>query len=898
MKTGTLADASAARRSPISRLLLAATGGWRAAVCGGMLARHVVLAAILGVAAGFVTGPNLVLLTLILAFLLLNAHVRTFAVCWAVAAAVAAYLHDAAAHIGGVLVDQTPVGALLDRHADSPLVGLLGLHNPALCGGLALAALFSAGTARTLGTLVKELLRDVGGDSLTCTLKPGHGSQQPDGSSGTPPVDNVAWYSKLSAPRKALAGFFWGSLDDAPARISRHTGWLRPFGWAFALLLACIPPYLPGWLGARELKTMWLPRVAESLGMRYVAGQLEYSGWTGRLVVRDLVLATSAGREAAVRVASLEARLSPGRLLRSQLHAEQVAVRDILLSQPEGGPGQAGLDVSDATRPTAKRGVTSSPLRHDLAPLLAFSSEVRSGIMRLKALLETLHALRGCEVLCDSKGEGKTTRVPRLLVKQLKLESLPREWQLGRHAVIALGPIASSPPLVGSATRLRLTSPRHGLRLSAILNLHEERGVHRVRFTVDEQPLLRLLALQPSAGVAIRRGEAALRGAGQVDHRGVDLAVTAALRGLDLEFAPQVKLAGLDSQLCAELLEASGRLSLSVHLRGPWHAPRWELRSPHLARQLAEQASASGREDLRRRVQLALAPATRARRKLAKGHVATPVAVDPSEPPGEPYAIATDEAVSPDSQPQAAAVQAHTSLRPYPRTSTPEDEEPAGQGVMQPAAKQGESLASFVQNPRATQQRSVRASPSAGQGVPRAGQAAAMNEHRHGNDGDPAARPRLPPELPLPGPIGLKLGRDPEAPSAIVRAGGVEGRFPATPQRASPASYSTPSGPTARAAPVSAEPPEYMQPPQQPELTSEAASRPKSKFSRWARGIVNKVFGGLADGSEAAEESTTARPRQAAELEPHPAEADGVEACPYEEAAADRQVPWYRRLWR
>ncbi len=899
MVTGTPQTASQGRTPIVISLGAAACSRLKAAAWGGLQARHVALAAMLGVAAGFVTGPNLVLFTVLGAFLVLNAHVRTFAVCWGLAAAAAAYLHDAAVRIGGVFVHQTPLGALLERCSDCALAALLGLHDPALCGGLTLAALFSLGAARTFYSTMKDLLRCVRHEADPGAIAVQDRSQ-PAESTGSSTAGE-SWHHALSAPQKALARFFWGSLEDAPARLYRQDGWLRPFGWVFAGLLACMLPYLPGWLGERELKTMWLPKLAEAMGMHGVGGEVEYSGWTGKLVVRDLAFASWPGQMPEVRVGRLEAHISPGRILRSQLHAMHVAINGLAIAQPADKAGtRVGLPSGALARTSGKASAFAAGERLDVTNLLAASPDVRQGIGRLKALLDALAALR---TLHDPKhASGEPGRSPRFYVAKVTLESLPDAWQLGRHATISLGPISSSPQVLGRPACLNVTAPRHGLRLAGTLNLHEDAASHRIHFEVDEQPLVRLVDGKALGNrLNIRRGEASLHGVGRVQNQRLDLAVTVDLHGLDIEFAPNSKLAGLDANLCAELLAASSALSIPLRLTGPLHAPRWELSRAALAAQLADRSELAGRKDLKRRIKLALArrdrPTLPARKAAATAAVAArkavvPAAAAPVEPAGEPQAIATDDYSQPALQPEPTPPAVQAVVRAYPRTSTPDEEDPP---AMAAYASSASELTRGVQSVPYTRHRNLSVAgawPDDEEDLPR----------EHVEEG---VQQPLPPEMPLPGPIGLNLGQDEDAPP-LAQAGRpglarrTEARTNRPVPRAAAASYLAPSKATERAATSASAPPEYMQGPEGAAPASGAGPKqPKSSFSRWARGLVNKIVGvpsahSQAEGEDGSDRSRPATPPEAADYR---LSAD-AETCPLEEPSAQQELPWYRRLWR
>jgi hypothetical protein len=967
------------RPGAMRRVAAALRRGLAGAMGGGLQARHIALAAGLGVAAGLVTGPNLILFGLLIALLVCNAHVRTFAVCWGITLAAAWYLHAAAARIGGVFIDQTPLRELLEHHADSTLAALTGLHQPVVCGGLALAVLFSLGAARTFYTTVKDLLR-----SLLCAWEASAASSTPDpakqaaAACPTPPPHARAWYQRLSGPQKLLARFFWGSLDSAPARVQRQQGWLRPYGWALAAPVACAGLYyLPSWLGEQQLRTVWMPKIGACLGMHGVRGEIEYCGWTGRLVVREVALSPWPGQAPAVRIARLEAWLSPGRLLRSQLHAERVSIEGLACpgAGNAGGP-QLRVASSRARLSSGTAGQGGTRQRLDLTPLLAVSRPAAQAAGRLKTLLDVLGGLEACEEAGQSATEQAATEreakpMPRLYVERLSLESLPEEWRLGRHAQVSLGPIASSQRVLGRPVRLSVSVPRHGVRLTGAINLHQPSSPHRIRFEVEEMPLSRLVLLPPAgSGINIRRGTVRLHGHGRCEAKGVDLAVTVAMRNLDVEVAPHANLAGLDARLCTEVLEVQPNLKLIMQLRGPWHAPRWELSPSSLAKQLAGHPGLAAHGDLRRSIALALVgrkqpPAARkARQALARASAM------PADPPGEPQAIATDEAPPPAFQSEVAAAAAAGKVPPYPRTTTPDDDDmllarrdttaaaPPGPGgdiaeeecasadgsppaddalrtatrltaglepmpfkqkrqsqiaahdaaahnapasdatasgaaASRPAASSPAASTTAASNPEDQQ-----LDPSSGSAlaVRRPVAASSTAGTRPNAAGEVTSRQGpLPPEVPLPGPIGLDLGQDEDQPSPLAQSAKAARPPQRRPQPATVASYiqqEQAAGPTGGDV---AAPPKYLQPP----AAEPEHGKPRSGFSRWARGVVNRVFGTFpprlrpeADDEGGQNGPSSQQPGEQGKLDA------AQQPCPYDEPAAQDQLQWYRRLWR
>ena len=123
---------------------------------GSRQPRHVALAVVLGLLAGFVTGWNLTLAVVLLAVVLLNVRTLAFLVAWAIGLGGAWMLSGLTYRLGQMLLDSTPLGECVAALGDGPFFALLEWDRYTLVGGACLAGALSFVASRLAAWLARS----------------------------------------------------------------------------------------------------------------------------------------------------------------------------------------------------------------------------------------------------------------------------------------------------------------------------------------------------------------------------------------------------------------------------------------------------------------------------------------------------------------------------------------------------------------------------------------------------------------------------------------------------------------------------------------------------------------------------------------------------------------------
>jgi uncharacterized protein (TIGR03546 family) len=236
---------------------------------GGRQGRDVALAVALGLLAGFVTGWNLTLATVLLAAVLLNIRTRTFLVAWAVGFGGAWSLSGFTYRLGHVLLDSTPLGDCVAALGDSAVVALLDWDRYTLVGGACLAGVLALPASRLAARLVRS-----------------------------------RWTPEAVESR-----------------------WLRPLGAIGAAGVLIATGAATSQLAGARVERELLSQLTEANGAPVTAAEFQFSLWTGNLHVDDLQLADPRRLDRdRLRIGRVTAQLRSGELVRGRLHVDTLVL--------------------------------------------------------------------------------------------------------------------------------------------------------------------------------------------------------------------------------------------------------------------------------------------------------------------------------------------------------------------------------------------------------------------------------------------------------------------------------------------------------------------------------------------------------------------------------------------
>ncbi len=501
--------------------------------------RPVVWAVGLGVLAGFVAGPNLLFVTLLLVAAGLNIHLPSFATSLFGALGAAYALTPISYGVGRRLLDQTGLGSAIGRLGDAAPAALLDLDRYVTLGGL------------TLGTALAVAAGEA-----------------------------VYWSLRLLA-RGVLA-------TASPVAVLRPRAALT-VGATLAVSVVVVVGAVPRWLGQRLTE-----QVAAVNGADVTAQQVSVNIFTGDVVAQAVAVADPANLSRdSLRIGRLHGTLRVGQLLRGRLHIDALQVQDLETNQLRPvtatvrGSGRAPARVADpASYARSASGTTSTvQLERYLTDSQAVAAWCR-GASKLVTELESLRptSATGIATVTQTstplrqRRSALGRRPPQLLVRQLHCERLPASWRLGQQAAVQLSNVTSDPRHSGRPTRALVIAPAAGLAVEAHLNLHDPLRPHELRLQSHElrpQVACNLARLAELATPSESAGCLAGQGWFDRDRLNVQLALAVPTAGLQLR--TEHPLAGLPVQLWRDATRELDRLELPLQVTGSLERPRLEL---------------------------------------------------------------------------------------------------------------------------------------------------------------------------------------------------------------------------------------------------------------------------------------------------------------------------------
>ena len=528
------------------------------------------LAVVGGTLLGFTTGFNLTFLVLLLAALLLNLRSQPLAICWAIFATVAWWCRPAIEAVGRLTLDETPLGSLIARLGDGPVVALLAWDQYAVVGGL----LVALAVCLPLGKI-------------------------------------ISLWNQHQRTRAATS--------QSSATATANWNPLRPGAlWVGGLLLLASGP-LAATFGPAYLEHHLLAELSRANRAEVTAGDLSLGWFDGQLTMNDVRfgdpqnLATDR-----LQVAQLTAQIDVGALLRGYLEVEALHLHEVRPGHVAYASYEEPLTHYDSTSnsnsPRTNRNGSVPTLR--LEDYLAHWPRRTTTLNTLGQLVQQLERLACHESTNEpsARTTSDTTRStlgrqrPHWHIKSLKADQLARSWGLGRRALLEVSNLSSDPQTSVRATTLKLVAPELGTEIDATLTLRGVRPRHEVNFRSFDLPLAQLLDSSHShCVVATRGGQLSLRGEGWVDRQQLNVAVQFEATELDAHCTGTEPLAGLRPDTWNEGLRRLNSLRADALLCGTWQEPRLAISEPQLVGQFKHQLRAARQHNLVRAIEAELA---------------------------------------------------------------------------------------------------------------------------------------------------------------------------------------------------------------------------------------------------------------------------------------------------
>ncbi|MBX3414946.1 MAG: hypothetical protein KF708_19835 [Pirellulales bacterium] len=558
------------------------------ALGGGHDARAMALAVGLGLLAGFVTGPSLTLLCILLAVVLFNAHTRTFIFAWGTAWMLSWPLRPFTGGLGKLLLDDTWCADVLRHWDESLLPVLLDWHRYTTFGGL----------------LLGSFLGGIAAWRVYCALSMPCGAPQeaPEG-----PPTRPSFEVRLCTQLRRF-------LVQSPDELACEARWLRPWGVPVAALCLCLITLVATWLVPLSMRRAFVERLSVLNGAEVTTGELSLDLSTGRLVIDDLRLADPAALDHdRWRVGRVEGSLSIGLLARGRLEFETLKLSTIRENVPRAELAQLrgnrtvhtvirGLEEPVLLTPSAVE--VSNDARTSELPLSSLTRDWNSLAERLQLVrrvvcgVESLHEL-------EMTGKSSATQFAPIRgracfhARELTVEGLARRWGFGPKSLLTIKHLSSDPGHGARATELTLVAPELAAEMRATLQLLDDSPRHDLALEIYDLPLVRVCHPDGVGRyLAVSSGVADLRGTGTCDRDGFELFVRAEARGLEARFTTDEPLAGVSPVAWNEALRRLNPLRGKFVLGGKWSSPRIALDNDEVVADLKGQLRAVNEQAL------------------------------------------------------------------------------------------------------------------------------------------------------------------------------------------------------------------------------------------------------------------------------------------------------------
>ncbi len=571
----------------------------------GVHPRHVGVAVFLGSLAGFTTGWNLTLVTVLLLALVLRHHWKVFLQSWGAFYGLSWLMTPWCYRTGRYLLEGGSLGRYLAPHADSLWLALWDLDRYTLLGGVFWGTLVGLGAGYLAAALTRSL-------QAAATRVQQRVEQQP-GKAG-----RLAW--------RLMCRVVFGSSQVEPAPASRP----RWISWAgTAVLVAVVVPggvlgylFLPRlvWYGVNN--ALWMANGAE-----VEAADVQLSLSRGFLQIRQLQVADPDNLQRnQFQVRQIVAVVRPGPLVRGRVVADRVVFDGLEVDVPRDVPARAWnmsvpqidfpelapslLAEREQTGPRQQQeGESDEPLDADAwEAYLQQGQQWKQRLAQIQRWIKTLEQIAGGEQAEEQAGQDAVPRTwtamrqarcrfgrpcPRVWIGQLVVRRLPKQWGLGPEAAVQVVNITSSAKLSGKPTRLELLAPQRGLELLADFNLHRDDLSHAVALQWQPDDPQKLVRLPEHLPLRATPGRVLVQGQGWFSAKTIRLPLRVRARELTWQTTEE-KPWGLDARIWKQALLGIDSLELRCRLRGSWTRPQLQVDTDELLAQLQRRLQASG----------------------------------------------------------------------------------------------------------------------------------------------------------------------------------------------------------------------------------------------------------------------------------------------------------------
>ena len=562
------------------------------AIYGGHQPRDVALAVALGIVAGAISGGNVSWAPILLAAILFNVHTRLFLAAWLASVLLAWITRARLETVGRFLLDGTPLGHALGQFGDGTLIALLGWDRYAVVGGGVAGAVAAAACAFAAHRIARALEQRYA-NVLAAAPASGEAEQL------------------NAAPRsqRVLVRVWRGpSIRERSMRREMSPRRLRRFGvptaLAASLALGITSWSLAGWLATRG----FLQEFSAYNGAQVSTASTELSLWGGQFVVRDLHIADPRRLDHdRVRIGVAKGRLVPGSLLRGHLEIEKLVLEQVKLDvarrTPARSVGVAGVgpELRSVGKfvPAADDLVIDGGVRHWQTVCRQLDS-LSKAVAAIEQLSRAEDATQHARIrLPRDHRSDLGTQLPWVAIYELRIADLSKGWNVGRKALLEVTNVSSNPALASRDTELKVVLPAYGAELRLEFALKHRGQPHTFRCSAYDLDLAQLIDKGAVCQtVAFLGGRSKLSGEGSFDRQRLNVRLQADVDSLSSEVTSTEPLAGIEPAVWKNGLARLGSFHTELQLAGPWSSPNVVVDRRRLVQAFKQQLLAIGEREL------------------------------------------------------------------------------------------------------------------------------------------------------------------------------------------------------------------------------------------------------------------------------------------------------------
>lgn len=614
---------------------------------GGNSPAEVALAVGLGIAAGFTTGWNLIVLAIIVTAVAFRVHLRSFVAAFCGGTALGWLLMPVSVAVGRYLLDRSAFGSLTASLGDQYWVVLMELDRYAVTGGLAHGLTFGG----ALASAAWKLTRDT------------HGRFQDVASNDFP-------RGRRTSHRLHHALAAWLNIE-AVSDTSHEVepAWNTPLraNWKMALPVSLVlGVVILGFVVPGIIERKVLDELSRFNNAPVTASSVDVSLHDREVQLHDVRFADPVNPDLErLRIGRAKVRLhSPAGALRGRWHLEDVMLDDIRVEQAVSlidanspAPSETHDDQVEPQLETNSTGTVELPLVRyapHIAELVRQMSQVETtaAICLRMAELETFPEDEQASwwdrrVALREQRSRLGSNEPRMIVEQLWVKHLPAAWRLGPDASMRLSRFASQTSPAAEPATLSINAPTVSMQLEAALRCERPRQMHDVQCRFTDLRLAELIGpVTNEDRLTAYGGEVTLEIEGRVLGDTIDLYAKAEATHPRLRVLGTEPWCGISPALWNQGFAEFDSFESQFRLLGTWDRPVLRIDGHQLQRQLKLQLVSYGIE-APEGPQPAPAVAEEVAPRMAEAAEATPAETLPEEvSTAEPFAETPDVAQS------------------------------------------------------------------------------------------------------------------------------------------------------------------------------------------------------------------------------------------------------------